>query len=158
MDVVQNNRRPRDIVTRKAFENAIAGVAATGGSTNAVLHLIAMAREAGVPLAIEDFDRISSRTPILVDLKPGGKFVAVDVDKAGGIPVIAQRLVDGGYVDGSAAHLHRPHVRGRSGEGRRNAGPGSDPPAGQAAQADRRPGDSARIARARRLRDQAVRT
>jgi dihydroxy-acid dehydratase len=102
MDAVKNNRRPRDIVTRKALENAIAGVAATGGSTNAVLHLIAIAREAGVPLAIEDFDRISNRTPILVDLKPGGRFVAVDVDKAGGIPVIARRLLDGGYVDGTA--------------------------------------------------------
>jgi dihydroxy-acid dehydratase len=102
MDVVKNNRRPRDIVTRKALENAIASVAATGGSTNAVLHLIAIAREAGVPLEIEDFDRISNRTPILVDLKPGGRFVAVDVDKAGGIAVIARRLVDGGYVDGSA--------------------------------------------------------
>ncbi len=101
MDMVKHNRRPRDFVTRKAFENSIAGVAATGGSTNAVLHLIAIAREAGVPLDIEDFDRISSRTPILVDLKPGGKFVAVDVDKAGGIPVIAQRLVAGKYVDGS---------------------------------------------------------
>jgi dihydroxy-acid dehydratase len=102
MDVVKNNRRPRDIVTRKALENAIAGVAATGGSTNAVLHLVAIAREAGVPLQIDDFDHISNRTPILVDLKPGGHFVAVDVDKAGGIPVIARRLVDGGYVDGSA--------------------------------------------------------
>jgi dihydroxy-acid dehydratase len=102
MDAVRNNRRPRDIVTRKALENAIAGVAATGGSTNAVLHLIAIAREAGVPLAIDDFDRISNRTPILVDLKPGGRFVAVDVDKAGGIPVIARRLLDGGYVDGTA--------------------------------------------------------
>jgi len=102
MDAVKNNRRPRDIVTRRALENAIAGVAATGGSTNAVLHLIAIAREAGVPLAIEDFDRISNRTPILVDLKPGGRFVAVDVDKAGGIPVIARRLLDGGYVDGTA--------------------------------------------------------
>jgi dihydroxy-acid dehydratase len=102
MDAVRNNRRPRDVVTRKAIENAIAGVAATGGSTNAVLHLIAIAREAGVPLAMEDFDRISNRTPILVDLKPGGRFVAVDVDKAGGIPVIARRLLDGGYVDGTA--------------------------------------------------------
>jgi dihydroxy-acid dehydratase len=101
MDAVNNNRRPRDIVTRKAIENAIAGVAATGGSTNAVLHLIAIAREASVPLVIDDFDRISSRTPILVDLKPGGRFVAVDVDKAGGIPVIARRLVEGSYVDGS---------------------------------------------------------
>src|SRR5713226_2761320 len=102
MDMVKNNRRPRDIVTRKALENSIAGVAANGGSTNAVLHLVAIAREAGVPLNIDDFDCISNRTPILVDLKPGGRFVAVDVDKAGGIPVIARRLLDGGYVDGSA--------------------------------------------------------
>lgn len=101
MDAVKNNLKPRDIATRKAFENAIAGVAATGGSTNAVLHLLAMAREANVPLAIDDFQTISSRTPVLVDLKPGGRFVAVDVDKAGGIPVIAKRLADGGYVDGS---------------------------------------------------------
>jgi len=102
MDVVRAERKPRDIATRKAFENAIAGVAATGGSTNAVLHLIAMAREAGVALDLDDFQRISNRTPLFVDLKPGGKFVAVDVDKAGGIGVIAQRLVDGKYVDGSA--------------------------------------------------------
>ncbi len=102
LDCVRNNLRPRDIVTRTAFDNAIAGVAATGGSTNAVLHLLAMAREAQVPLAIEDFQTISEKTPLLVDLKPGGKYVAVDVDKAGGIPVIAKRLVDGGYVDASA--------------------------------------------------------
>ncbi len=102
MDLVKNDLKPRDIVTRKAIDNAIASVAATGGSTNAVLHLLAMAREAGVPLSIDDFQTISERTPLLVDLKPAGKFVAVDVDKAGGIPVIAQRLVDGGYVDGSA--------------------------------------------------------
>ncbi len=102
MDAVRHDRRPRDIATRKAFENAIAGVAATGGSTNAVLHLLAMAREAGVPLSIDDFQTISARTPLLVDLKPGGRFVAVDVDKAGGIGVIAKRLVEGGYVDGSA--------------------------------------------------------
>jgi dihydroxy-acid dehydratase len=101
LDMVKNNRKPRDITTRKAFENAIAGVAATGGSTNAVLHLLAMAREAGVPLSIDDFQTISNRTPIFVDLKPSGRFVASDVDKAGGIGVIAKRLVDGGYVDGS---------------------------------------------------------
>src|SRR6266436_5429828 len=101
LDMVKQDRKPRDIATRKAFENAIAGVAATGGSTNAVLHLLAMAREAGVPLSIDDFQTISNRTPIFVDLKPGGKFVAVDVDKAGGIGVIAKRLADGGYVDGS---------------------------------------------------------
>jgi dihydroxy-acid dehydratase len=102
LDAVRRDLKPRDIVTRAAFENAIASVAATGGSTNAVLHLLAMAREAGVALEIDDFDRISSRTPLLVDLKPSGKYVAVDVDNAGGIPVIAQRLFEGGLVDGSA--------------------------------------------------------
>ncbi|MCZ2076148.1 MAG: dihydroxy-acid dehydratase [Bryobacteraceae bacterium] len=102
MDAVKRDLKPRDIVTRKAFENAIASVAATGGSTNSVLHLLAMAREAGVDLKIDDFQSVSSRTPLLVDLKPAGHFVAVDVDKAGGIPVIAQRLVEGGYADGSA--------------------------------------------------------
>jgi len=101
MDAVRNEIRPRAIATRRAFENAIAGVAATGGSTNAVLHLLAMAREAGVPLSIDDFRAICDRTPVLVDLKPGGRFMAADVDKAGGIPVIAQRLLEGGYVDGS---------------------------------------------------------
>jgi dihydroxy-acid dehydratase len=101
MDAVRQGRNVRDIATRKAFENAIAGVAATGGSTNAVLHLLAMAREGGVPLEIDDFQEVCRRTPVLVDLKPGGQFVAVDVDKAGGIGVIAQRLVQGGYVDGS---------------------------------------------------------
>jgi dihydroxy-acid dehydratase len=102
VNAVKQNLRPRDIVTRKSIENAIASVAATGGSTNAVLHLLAIAREAGVPLHIDDFQTISERTPLLVDLKPAGKFVAVDVDKAGGIPVIAQRLLEGGYADGSA--------------------------------------------------------
>ena len=109
VDAVKAGRKPRDIVTRKAFENAIASVAATGGSTNAVLHLLAMAREAGVELSIDDFQTVSARTPLLVDLKPGGKYVAVDVHKAGGIPVIAKRLVDGGFVDGSV-----PTVTGRS--------------------------------------------
>ncbi|MDQ6699275.1 MAG: dihydroxy-acid dehydratase, partial [Acidobacteriota bacterium] len=102
MNCVRQGIKPRDIATRKAFDNAIAGVAASGGSTNAVLHLLAMAREAGVPLQMDDFQTVSNRTPLFVDLKPGGKYVAVDVDKAGGIPVIAKRLVEGGYVDGSA--------------------------------------------------------
>ena len=100
MDLLNKNLRPLDILTRQAFENAIACVAATGGSTNAVLHLLAMAREAGIPLAIDDFDAVSRRTPLIADLKPGGKYVATDVDKAGGIQLIAQRLVDGGLVDG----------------------------------------------------------
>src|SRR5271167_3737394 len=102
VDAVRANRLPRDVATRKAFQNAIASVAATGGSTNAVLHLLAMAHEAGVELSIDDFQTISERTPLIVDLKPAGRFVAADVDKAGGMAVIAKRLADGGYVDGSA--------------------------------------------------------
>ncbi len=102
MNCVRKGIKPRDIATRQAFENAIAGVAASGGSTNAVLHLLAMAREAGVALQMDDFQTVSNRTPLFVDLKPGGKYVAVDVDKAGGIPVIANRLLEGNYVDGSA--------------------------------------------------------
>lgn len=101
MEALKANRRPRDIMNRRAFENAIASVAATGGSTNAVLHLLALARDCGVELSIEDFDEISERTPLLVDLKPGGRYVAADVDKAGGIQLIARRLVEGSYADGS---------------------------------------------------------
>ena len=101
MRCVHKDLKPRDIATRKAFENAIAGVAATGGSTNAVLHLLAMASECDVELKMDDFQHISNRTPTFVDLKPGGKYVAVDVDKAGGIPVIAKRMVEGNYVDSS---------------------------------------------------------
>ena len=100
MNLLRSNIRPKDILTRKAFENAIACVAATGGSTNAVLHLLALAREVDIPLKIEDFDTISDRTPLLADLKPSGRYVAVDVDRAGGIQLIAQRLVQGGFVDG----------------------------------------------------------
>ena len=84
-------------------------MAATGGSTNAVLHLLAMAREANVPLAIEDFDVISSRTPILADLKPAGRFVAVDVHHAGGIPLIAQKMLEApGLLDGSLITVSGP--------------------------------------------------
>ncbi len=101
MEAVRRNIRARDVCTRAAFDNAIAGVAATGGSTNAVLHLLAMAREAGVPLSIDDFDAVCARTPIFVDLKPAGRFMAADVDKAGGIGVIAKRLVEGKLADGS---------------------------------------------------------
>ncbi|MBZ5585987.1 MAG: dihydroxy-acid dehydratase [Acidobacteriia bacterium] len=102
MEAVRRNIRARDICTRPAFENAIAAVAATGGSTNAVLHLLAMAREAELPLSIDDFDAVCARTPIFVDLKPGGRFLAADVDKAGGIGVIARRLVEAKLADGSA--------------------------------------------------------
>jgi dihydroxy-acid dehydratase len=124
MNLLKRGIRPSDILTHAAFENAIAGVAATGGSTNAVLHLLAISRElgsgtnghrdseetgaykigsheSGRALTIDDFQRVSERTPLLADLKPAGKYVAADVDAAGGIPVIAKRLLDGKYADGT---------------------------------------------------------
>jgi len=102
LNLLKKNIRPSDILRKKSFENAIAGVATTGGSTNAVLHLLAIAREIGVPLHIDDFQRVSERTPLLANLKPAGKYVAADVDHAGGIPVIAKRMLDGKFVDGNA--------------------------------------------------------
>ena len=101
-DLLRRNTRPSDILTREAFENAIVGVAATGGSTNAVLHLLAMAREANVPLTIDDFDTISNKTPLIADLKPGGKYMALDLAKAGGIGLVARRLLEGGYLHADA--------------------------------------------------------
>ncbi len=100
VDLLKRDVRPSANLTRASFDNAIAGVAATGGSTNAVLHLLALAREAGVPLALEDFDAVSARTPLLADLKPGGRFTAVDLHHAGGVPLIAQRLIEAGRFDG----------------------------------------------------------
>jgi len=102
MNVLQKGLKPRDILTREAFENAIASVAASGGSTNAVLHLLAIAREAGVNLEIDDFQTISERTPFLTDLKPSGRFVAADMHRAGGIRLLAKRLMEGKYLHGSA--------------------------------------------------------
>jgi len=98
MNVLQKDLKPRDILTREAFENAIASVAATGGSTNAVLHLLAIAREAGVPLDIDDFQTVSERTPLLADLKPSGRFVAADMHRAGGIRLLAQKLLRGKHL------------------------------------------------------------
>jgi dihydroxy-acid dehydratase len=98
MELVRRDIRPRQIITRKALENAITSVAATGGSTNAVLHLLAIAREAGVELNIEDFDCIATRTPIIADLKPGGRFVATDMFAAGGTQLLAQRLNSAGLL------------------------------------------------------------
>ena len=102
VDLLRKKQRPLDVVRRVSFENAIAAVAGSGGSTNAVLHLLALAREAGVPLALEDFDRISRRTPIIADLKPGGSYTAVDFDRAGGTKLFVDRLLEGGLFDGSA--------------------------------------------------------
>ncbi len=103
MELVAKGVRPRTIITRAGLENAIAAVAATGGSTNAVLHLLAIAREAGVELTLADFDRVSARTPLLADLKPSGRFVATDLHAAGGSPLVARRLLDGGLLNASAS-------------------------------------------------------
>lgn len=109
MDLVRVGTRPRQVMTREALENGIASVAATGGSTNAVLHLLAIAREAGVVLTIDDFDLICSRTPLLADLKPGGRFVATDLYRAGGSRLLAQRLQQAG-----ALHVDQITVTGRT--------------------------------------------
>lgn len=100
MDVLKRGVLPKDLLTRQALENGIICAASTGGSTNVVLHLLAIAAEAGVPLEIEDFDRISSTTPLIGDLRPGGRFVALDWDKAGGTPLLAKRLLEAGKLHG----------------------------------------------------------
>jgi dihydroxy-acid dehydratase len=109
MELLKRDLRPRQIITRKAIENAIAAVATTGGSTNAVLHLLAVAREAGVRLTIDDFDRINRRVPLLADLKPGGRFTAADLYAAGGTTLVARRLLDAGLLHGG-----QPTVTGRT--------------------------------------------
>ena len=101
MDAVRANRRPSQIITRKSIENTIASVAASGGSTNAVLHLLAIAREMGIELSIDDFDVISKRTPFICDLTPAGKYVASDYQAAGGSRVLAKRLIEAGHADGT---------------------------------------------------------
>ncbi len=102
LDLVAHDRRPSQILSRAAIENAIVSVAATGGSTNAVLHLLAIAREAGVPIDIDLFDRINARVPLIADLKPGGRFVATDLFRAGGTRLVARRLADAGLLHADA--------------------------------------------------------
>jgi dihydroxy-acid dehydratase len=102
MDVLARGQRPTDIITREALENAIAAIACSGGSTNGVLHLLAVAKEMGVELSIDDFDRISERTPLLCDLKPGGQYVAPDLYEAGGVPLLFRRLKDAGLLHADA--------------------------------------------------------
>jgi dihydroxy-acid dehydratase len=102
LELLNDGVTPRTIITRPALENAIRAVMATGGSTNAVLHLLAVAREADVPLTLDDFDRISARTPLLADMKPWGKYTAVDMDKAGGILLVMKRLLEAKVLDGNA--------------------------------------------------------
>jgi dihydroxy-acid dehydratase len=109
LDVLARGQRPSDVITRESLENAIAAITCSGGSTNGVLHLLAVAREMGIELDIDDFDRISSRTPLVCDLKPGGQYVAADLYHAGGIALVAQRLQEAGLLHGDA-----PTVTGRT--------------------------------------------
>src|SRR5260370_1488843 len=109
VDLLKRNLRPSQIITKNAIENAIASVAMTGGSTNAVLHLLAIAHEAGIALDIEEFDRISSLTPLLSHLQTGGRFLATDMYKAGGIPLIAKRMKEAGLL-----HENEMTVTGRT--------------------------------------------
>jgi dihydroxy-acid dehydratase len=109
MDLLKRDLRPRQIITRKSLENAIAAVATTGGSTNAVLHLLAIAREANINLSIDDFDKINRKVPLLADLKPGGRFTASDLYAAGGTTLVAKRLLDAGIL-----HSSQPTVTGRT--------------------------------------------
>jgi dihydroxy-acid dehydratase len=109
MAAARNDLRPSKLITRIGIENAIASVAASGGSTNAVLHFLAIAHEMGIELSMDDFDRISERTPLICDLKPGGNYVATDYQNAGGSRLLAKRLLDAGLIDGSA-----PNITGRT--------------------------------------------
>jgi dihydroxy-acid dehydratase len=109
MDVLARGQRPSEIITRESLENAIAAIACSGGSTNGVLHLLAVAKEIGVELSIDDFDRVSERTPLLCDLVPGGRYVAPDLYEAGGVPLVLKRLKAAGLL-----HTQAMTVTGRT--------------------------------------------
>ena len=134
--LAEDGPRPRDILTKQAFENAIAVVMALAGSTNAVLHLLAIAREAHVPLELDDFDAISRRVPHLVDVRPAGRFVMQDLDRVGGVPVVMKELLDAGLLHGDAITvtgktLAENLAETGAGRARRLGGPaalGADPP------------------------------
>ena len=109
MDVLRRGQRPSEVISKDALENAIAAVATSGGSTNGVLHLLAVAREMGVPLALDEFEAISERTPLLCDLQPGGRYVATELYEAGGVPLVLARLQEAGILNSDA-----PTVTGRT--------------------------------------------
>ncbi len=132
VELIRAGTSARSFITRRSLENAVASVAATGGSTNAVLHLLAVAREAGVPLQVDDFDRISRETPILADLKPGGRYLAVDLQRAGGVEMLVNRMIEGGLLDGdvptaSGATLAEASAGAEAAEGQDVVRPVDDP-------------------------------
>ncbi len=122
LDLVRRDLKPRAVITRESIENAIASVAATGGSTNAVLHLLAIAREAGVVLDIDDFDRVSARVPLLADLKPSGRFVATDLYRAGGSALVARRLSEAGLLHADAVTVTGRTIGAEAAEARETPG------------------------------------
>ena len=158
MDLVRRDVRPSSIVTRAALENGIASVAATGGSTNGVLHLLAIAHEYGIPLDIDEFGDIADRTPIVADMQPGGRFTATDMYDAGGVALVMRELLKRpGLLHGDAMTVDGRTIAQIAGGRPRDARPAGRRPARDAAQADRRPGHPARLAGARWLRRQAGR-
>ena len=136
---MRRNLTPAQILTRQSIENAIAAVVTTGGSTNAVLHLLAIARESGIPLTIDDFDWISRQVPLLADLKPGGRFVATDLHHAGGIRLVAQRLLDAGLLHADQMTVTGKTIGEEARSARETAGQEVVRPAGLADKADRGP-------------------
>jgi dihydroxy-acid dehydratase len=132
MDVLRAGRRPSDVITKASLQNAIAAVATSGGSTNGVLHLLAVARELGIPLQIDEFDAISERTPLLCDLQPGGRYVATDLYEAGGVPLVLKRLREAGVLNCDALTVTGKTIgevasEAQESEGQRVVRPLSDP-------------------------------
>ncbi len=153
--LLERDIKPRDIMTRAAFENAMMVVMALGGSTNAVLHLIAMARAVGVPLTIDDFQRVSDRVPYLADLKPSGKYVMEDLHHVGGTPAVMKLLLENGMLDGDCLTVTgKTLAENLRGLARSHAGPEDHPPVARPDQGDRPHPDPARQSRARRRRGQ----
>ena len=148
MDLLALNIRPRDIVTRKALENAAAVVAATGGSTNAALHLPAIAHECGIDFDLFAVAEVLKRTPYIADLKPSGRYVAKDMFEAGGVPLLMKTLLDHGYLHGDCHDRDRPHHGRQSRQGALEPRSGRRAPRRQSAFADRRRRRLARLARA----------
>ena len=157
MDVLRRGQLPNRIITKQGLENAIAAVAMSGGSTNGVLHLLAIAREAGVPLAIDEFDDISERTPLLCDLQPGGRYAATDLYEAGGVPLVLKRMLEAGVLHGDAETVTGHTIGHHAVRGAGDPGPARRAPARGSARPHRRLRDPAREHRSGRVRRQARR-